>query len=68
MTHHVQFPPYLPRGKIDGEPHPVHAAERHVLGQTVPGIEHHVLAVVQRILRQKTLPWNGNASQPTILS
>jgi hypothetical protein len=30
-----------------------------VLGQTVPVIEHHVLAVVQRIL----LPWNGNASQ-----
>jgi hypothetical protein len=41
MTHQVHFPPYLPRGKIDGEP-----------GQTVPGIEHHVLAVVQRILRQ----------------
>jgi hypothetical protein len=63
MTHHVQFPPYLPRDKIDGEPHPVDVAERPVLGQTVPGIEHHVLAVVQRILRQ-TLPWNGNASQP----
>src|SRR6516162_4807178 len=53
MTHHVQFPPYLPRGKTDGEP--------HVLAQTVPGIEHHVLAVVQRILHQ-TLPGNGNAS------
>jgi hypothetical protein len=26
MTHHVQFPPYLPRRKIDGEPHPVDAA------------------------------------------
>src|SRR5215475_6689623 len=63
MTHHVQFPPYLARGKTDGEPHPVDAAERPVLGQTVPGIEHHALAVVQRILRQ-TLPWNGNASQP----
>src|SRR6516165_9695801 len=62
MTHHVQFPPYLPRGKIDGEPHPVDAAERPVLAQTVPGIEHHVLAVVQRILHQ-TLPWNGNACQ-----
>ena len=62
MTHHVQFPPYLPRGKIDSAPHPVDAAERPVLGQTVPRIEHHVLAVVQRILRQ-TLPWNGNASQ-----
>ena len=61
MTHHVQFPPYLPRGKIDAEPHPVDAAERPVLGQTVPGIEHHVLAVVQGILCQ-TLPWNGNAS------
>src|SRR5215471_15033191 len=23
MTLHVQFPPYLRRGKIDGEPHPV---------------------------------------------
>jgi hypothetical protein len=46
------FPPYLPRGKIDGEPHPVDAAERPVLGQTVPRIEHHVLAVVQLILRQ----------------
>jgi hypothetical protein len=55
MTHHIQFPPYLPRGKIDGEPHPVDVAERPVLGQTVSGIEHHVLAVVQRILRQ-TLP------------
>src|SRR5215831_3642057 len=63
MTPHVQFPPYLPRCTIDGEPHPVDAAERPVLWQTVPGIEHHVLAVVQRILRQ-TLPWNGNASQP----
>src|SRR5215471_13110022 len=52
----------LPRGKIDGEPHPVDGAERPVLGQTVPGIEHHELAVVQRILRQ-TVPWNGNASQ-----
>jgi len=59
MTHHVQFPPYLPRGKIDGN-----AAKRPVLGQAVPEIEHHVLAVVQRILRQKTLPRNGNASQP----
>jgi hypothetical protein len=58
MTHHVQFPPYLPRGKIDGN-----AAKRPVLGQAVPGIEHHVFAVVQRILRQ-TLPWNGNAFQP----
>jgi hypothetical protein len=55
MTHHVRFPPELPRGKIGGEPHPVDAAERPVLGQTVSGIEHHVLAVVQRILRQ-TLP------------
>jgi hypothetical protein len=64
MTHHVQFPPYLPRGEIDGEPHPVDAAERPVLGQRVPGIEYHVLAVVQRILRQKALPRNGNASQP----
>ena len=54
MTHHVQFPPYLPRDKIDGEPHPVDVAERPVLGQTVPGIEHHVLAVVQRILRRAT--------------
>jgi hypothetical protein len=52
MTHQVHFPPYLPRGKIDGEPHPVDAAERPVPGQTVPGIEHHVLAVVQPILRQ----------------
>src|SRR5258705_13807065 len=52
MTHHVYFPPYLPRGKIDGEPHPVDAAERPVLGHRVPGIEYHVLAVVQRILRQ----------------
>jgi hypothetical protein len=68
MTHHVQFPPYLPRGKIDGEPHPVDAAERPVLGQRVPGIEYHVLAVVQRILRQKTLARNGNASQPLCLS
>jgi len=23
MTHHVQFPPYLPRGKIDRKAHPV---------------------------------------------
>jgi hypothetical protein len=38
MTHHVQFLPYLPRGKIDGEPHPVDAAERPVLRQTVLGI------------------------------
>ena len=58
------FPPYLPRGKIDGEPHPVDAAERPVLGQRVPRIEHHVLAVVQLILRRKTLLWNGDASQP----
>jgi hypothetical protein len=58
MTHHVQFPPYLPRGKIDGEPHPADAAERSVLGQTVRGIEHHVLAVVQRILRSNSaLEW-----------
>ena len=64
MTHRVHFPPYLPRGKIDGEPHPVDAAERPVLGQTVPRIEHHVLAVVQLILCQKTLPWKGDASQP----
>src|SRR5215469_7390648 len=35
---------------------------RPVLGQPVPEIEHHVPAVVQRILRQ-TLPWNGNASE-----
>jgi hypothetical protein len=62
MTHHVQFPPYLPRGKIDVEPHPVDAVERPVLGLKVPGIEHHVLAVVQLILRQKTLLLNGNAS------
>jgi len=55
MTHHVQFPPYLPRGKIDAEPHPVDAAERPVLGQTVPWIEHHVPAAVQRILRQTLL-------------
>jgi hypothetical protein len=51
MTHHVQFPPYLPRGKIDVEPHPVDAVERPVLGLKVPGIEHHVLAAVQLILR-----------------
>src|ERR1700730_13914389 len=51
------------RGTIDGEPHPVDAAKRPVLRQTVPRIEHHVLPVVQRILHQ-TLPWNGNASQP----
>jgi hypothetical protein len=38
MTHHVRFPPHLPRGKIDGEPHPVDAAERPVLAQTVPGL------------------------------
>ena len=38
------------RGQIGGDQHPVDAAERPVLGQTVPGIEHHVLAVVQRIL------------------
>jgi hypothetical protein len=63
MTHHAPFPPYLPRGKIDGESHPVDAAKRPVLRQTIPGIEHHVLAIVQRILRQ-TLPWNGDASQP----
>ena len=37
---------------VDGEPHPVDAAERAVPGQTVPGIGYHVLAVVQRILRQ----------------
>lgn len=37
-----------------------------MLGQTVPRIEHHVIAVVQRILRQ-ILPWNGNTSQPHIL-
>jgi hypothetical protein len=36
---------------------------RPVFGQAVLGIEHHVLAVVQRILPQ-ILPWNGNASQP----
>src|SRR6476660_4316317 len=64
MTHHVQFPPYLPQDKTDVEPHPVDAAERPVLGQAVPRIEHHVLAVVQLILRQKTLLGNGNASQP----
>jgi hypothetical protein len=64
MTHHVQFPPYLPRGKIDSAPHPVDAAERPVLGQTVPRIEHHVLAVVQLILCLKTLLWNGDVSQP----
>src|SRR5262245_32300042 len=52
MTHQLHFPPYLPRGKIDGELHPVDAAERPVPGQTVPGIEYQVLAVVQRILRQ----------------
>jgi hypothetical protein len=46
----------LPRGKIDGGPHPVDAAERPVLGQTVPGIEHHVLAVVQRCLGMAMLP------------
>jgi hypothetical protein len=63
MTHHAPFPPYLPRGKIDGESHPVDAAKRPVLRQTIAGIEHHVLAIVQRILRQ-TLPWNGDASQP----
>jgi hypothetical protein len=63
MTHHVQFPPYLPRGKIDSAPHPVDAAERPVLGQTVPRIEHHVLAVVQLILCLKTLLWNGDVSQ-----
>ena len=51
-------PPYLPRGKIDGEPHPADAAERSVLGQTVRGIEHYVLAVVQRILRSNSaLEW-----------
>src|SRR5262249_37377412 len=58
MTHHVQFPPYLPRGKIDGKPHPVDPAERSALGQTVPRIEHHVPAVVQRILRSNSaLEW-----------
>src|SRR6476620_9662163 len=62
MTHHVQFPPYLPQDKIDVEPYPVDAAERPVLGQTVPRIEHHVPAAVQLILRQKTLLLNGNAS------
>jgi hypothetical protein len=40
-----------PRGKIEGEPRPVDAAERPVLGRTVPKIEHHVLAAVQLILR-----------------
>jgi len=38
MTHHVQFPPYLPRGKLDGEPHPVDAAERPVLGRQFQGL------------------------------
>jgi hypothetical protein len=33
MTHHVQFPPHLPEGKVDGEPDPVDAAERPVLGR-----------------------------------
>jgi len=51
MTHHVQFPPYLPRGKKAGEPDPIDAAERPVLGQAFPGIEHHVVAAVQLILR-----------------
>jgi len=55
MTHRVQFPPYLPGGKVDGEPRQVDAAERPVLGQTVPWIEHHVPAAVQRILRQTLL-------------
>jgi hypothetical protein len=59
MTHHAEFPPYLPRSKIDVEPHPVDASERPVLGLKVPGIEHHVLAVVQLILRQKTLLCGG---------
>jgi hypothetical protein len=63
MTHHVQFPPYLSQDKIDVEPHPVDAVERPVLGLKVPGIEHHVLAVVQLILRQKTPLLNGNASR-----
>jgi hypothetical protein len=35
MTHHVQFPPYLLRGKIDRKAHPVNAAKRPVLGQAV---------------------------------
>jgi hypothetical protein len=54
-------------GKIVGEPHPVDAAEQPMLGQTVSGIEHHVLAVVQRILRKLCL---GMAMLPsrTILS
>jgi len=68
MTHHVQFPPHLPRGKIDVEPHPVDASERPVLGLKVPGIEHHVLAVVQLILRQKTLLLNGNVCSMEKLS
>jgi hypothetical protein len=50
------------RGKIDRKAHPVDAATRPVLRQAVPRIEHHVLAVVQLILRQKTPLLNGNAS------
>ncbi|MGY2907117.1 hypothetical protein [Bradyrhizobium sp. URHC0002] len=66
MSHHVQFPTHLSQDKIDVEPHPVDAVERPVLGLKVPGIEHHVLAVVQLILRRKTLLLNGNASQPCL--
>src|SRR5215471_2743584 len=38
MTHHVQFQPHLPRGKIGGEQHPVDAAERPVLGRQFQGL------------------------------
>jgi hypothetical protein len=55
MTHQVQFPPYLPRGRIDGEAHPVDAAKRPGSGRQFHGIEHHVFAVVQRILRQNDI-------------
>jgi hypothetical protein len=50
MTHHVQFQPYQPRGGTNGEPDPAEPAGRPVSGAGSAAIEHHVSAIVQRIL------------------
>lgn len=54
MTHHVRFSSDLPRGN-GRRVTSANAADREMLEQIALQIEYHVLAVVQRILRQSDL-------------